>query len=899
VKQPALVVEDTNNLNERLMLVVDKNGVIGHELINQLKNEGIVVYVSKNPPSLEQEESENIIYVPFVKKIPSIPENHYLFIFVVDDKDILREAVSSFLNKAREDKSTLVFITDLFTASEKLINELNAFYKNVKIIIHGDIFSADLSESVDSKICQLLRHVKRYGRIELPGDGTGLLFPTYKNYLIAEILEVAFGSIREEKVFNLFPQSGITYLSFAHLLQKKNPWIKVDFVKDKKENSVRLPATGDFTIAKHNNFADALKQIDFNEAEVIREKKEIKKDKKNNSQMNKAKKFPVSVFLFLIILLISLPLVSTLLLAMLGGTLLQSSKDNFSNGNLSVALSQAKIAQKTFTIASYSTKPLTYELSILNQKNFAESIESKIETGSNISLAAVSFFSASNSFVKVINNKTKNPKEDFINGINLIKNAISILQKETNKNIALEQFDSKIKSSLNFISSTIDLWPTLAGFDKAKTYLVLLQNNMELRPGGGFIGSYGLLTIEKGKVLDFQVNDVYDADGQLKADIEPQFPLRRYLAVKHLFLRDSNFDLDFRNVSSKAAMLFNLETGKKINGVIGVDLTVLKDILDVAGEVNVKDYNEEVNADNLFYITESHAEKNFFPGSTQKKDFLKSLCSAVVAKLSSEKHFSPLNLLNVLASVIEEKHLLFGFSNSSIQNLFTINGWSSAIWDERQQAAGEINDFLGINEANLGGNKANYFISRSVSQRVAISKENITEELTISYKNNSNNEWPGGDYKNYVRLILPQGTFLESIQIDGQNQKIIEPITDPAIYERKDFKAQSGLEVEQGQESGKQVLGFFTIIPKGKLVLIKIAYRLPTRISNNVSSFAYNLRIFKQPGIDSFPYDLVVEYPEDYRILDKTEGMVTAQDKVALEKNIVKDEDFSAAMVKK
>jgi len=64
---------------------------------------------------------------------------------------------------------------------------------------------------------------------------------------------------------------------------------------------------------------------------------------------------------------------------------------------------------------------------------------------------------------------------------------------------------------------------------------------MELRPGGGFIGSYGILTMDKGKVSDFKIHDVYDADGKLKASIEPQFPVRRYLKLPHLFLRDSNF----------------------------------------------------------------------------------------------------------------------------------------------------------------------------------------------------------------------------------------------------------------------------------------------------------------------------------------------------------------------
>lgn len=55
------------------------------------------------------------------------------------------------------------------------------------------------------------------------------------------------------------------------------------------------------------------------------------------------------------------------------------------------------------------------------------------------------------------------------------------------------------------------------------------------------------------------------------------------------------------------------------DGVIGVDLSFVKNILSVVGPVKVSDYNQTVNADNFFQIAQAHAENDFFPGSTQKK----------------------------------------------------------------------------------------------------------------------------------------------------------------------------------------------------------------------------------------------------------------------------------------
>lgn len=64
----------------------------------------------------------------------------------------------------------------------------------------------------------------------------------------------------------------------------------------------------------------------------------------------------------------------------------------------------------------------------------------------------------------------------------------------------------------------------ILGFDEPQRYLVLLQNNNEIRPTGGFPGSYAALTIDKGKITDFKVDDVYNPDGLLTQDSSPFRP---------------------------------------------------------------------------------------------------------------------------------------------------------------------------------------------------------------------------------------------------------------------------------------------------------------------------------------------------------------------------------------
>jgi hypothetical protein len=894
--KPALVSEKNHSLFDYPILIVDKKGEIGTEIAKRLQSEGIVVFVSSSQ-SFIGESLENIIYVPFLKKIPSIPENTYSYIFVIDDKGVLRDSLSSFIKKAEQDKAELIFITSLENLNLKLIEQVKNEYNRSKILIYGDLFDSTSKEFQTTVSEKFIYEARKYGRIDIPGDGTEVFYPVFKQGLIRAVLESVFGTHKNERVFCLYPRSGITYLSFAHLMQRNNPLIKIDFKKKKNDKKTASPVEveGLYLLETHN-LEEGIKQISFEEKDFINESRLIRRDRKK--RLTSKKKNRIWPFLLTFFLLALLPLISTLIFAALGTALLQNSKNALVSGNLQFALSEAKIAQKTFKLSLRTIKPLEYEASFIGLKAKVTKLENKIETGKNVADASVTFLNASSAFLGVIQGKSKEPKKDFIQAVNLSKNAIALFQKEINKK-SLGEIDKRIDKSLNFISSTIDLWPTLAGFDGKKTYLVILQNNMELRPGGGFIGSYGVLNVENGRILSFEINDVYNADGQLKAHIEPDYPLRRYMLLKHMYLRDSSFALDFRDVSSKVAMLFNLETGIKINGVIGVDLSVVKNILDAVGEIEVTDYKEKVSSENLFYITESHVEKGFFPGSTQKKDFLRSLYQALLVKLNQTKDVSYLSILDQIVKSIDEKHLLFGFSNPGIQNLFTINGWSSSVWDNRLASTNKVNDFLGINEANFGGNKVNYFVSRSVSHRVQIVKDKgISEELTIYYKNDSDGKWPGGDYKNYLRFILPKGTDLKSITIDDQKQKIVDAVTNPTIYEKTSFKPPVGLEVDRNEELGKSIFGFLVTIPKGKLVKIVISYQIPNRLDYKKNLIQYDLKLFKQPGIDSFPYDLTVENPEGYKMFQKTTGISGSNGKEAFQENIVKDRELLLTLSK-
>jgi hypothetical protein len=97
------------------------------------------------------------------------------------------------------------------------------------------------------------------------------------------------------------------------------------------------------------------------------------------------------------------------------------------------------------------------------------------------------------------------------------------------------------KKVIETVVETIDILPEFLGADgKRKEYLVLLQNEMELRAGGGFIGSFGVLSFNDGKLIGFDIQDVYEVDGQLKGHVEPPEEIKTYLGEAGWFMRDAN-----------------------------------------------------------------------------------------------------------------------------------------------------------------------------------------------------------------------------------------------------------------------------------------------------------------------------------------------------------------------
>jgi hypothetical protein len=880
------------NHQDRPILIVDRNGKIGEVLAKELQEQSLVVYVSRVAP----ETATNIVYVPFDKQFPAIPDNSYSHIFLIDENfEISNNVIKPFLKKAEQDKAYLVLAVNASFIEDSFPLDFISSSDKAKIVILGDIFKKDEIYNSDSQINKYIEQIKLSGRINVPGDGTRLVAPVAFDDVVFGILETVFGT-EENKIFYLFPKHRITLLSLAHVFQKLDPDLKIDFSKEEKTQGKEFKPSveGKYLLGEAYDLDGKLKKIKFTDIKI----ESVKQEKLSQHFTGKKRKFRVKALILSLLLFLILPLLTTILFSSIGAGGLLVAKNGIEQGDFVAAKVPVAIAAKSFGIAQLSLQALTYEAKPLGLGALLGSFSKEVDFGKTISTVLVSVIDASQNLKAVLAGTSKNPEADFSIASMEIRNALYVYDQEKQAKIIPAGLSEQLNSLTQIISSTIDFWPDALGFQGTRNYLILLQNNMELRPGGGFIGSYGLLTLNKGRIAAFKIYDVYDADGQLKGHVEPPYPIRRYLPSIHWYLRDSNFDVDFSKGAVASAVFLNTEMQQTVDGVVGVDLSFVKNLLEVTGPVNVSDYNQTVSADNFYQVTQSHSQENFFPGSTQKKDFLTSFYNALQAKISGQKNLSYLSFAKALINSINEKHVLFAFNNANEQATFAVNGWSSSLVQNSLLSNSTVTDFVGMSEANLGGNKVNYYISRSLSQTVNIkSDKTISEILTASFKNSAPVDLGDkGTYKNYLRFILPLNATISGIQIDNQTQKIIPAITDPTVYEKKGFIAPVGLEVQKDTEGGKTIYGFFITIAPQALKTIKIQYTLAQKIDTVQSQLNYQLKVFKQPGVDFLPYDFALSFPANLKVVSSDKEVKLSGQKAILSTQIKADREVSIGL---
>jgi len=395
---------------------------------------------------------------------------------------------------------------------------------------------------------------------------------------------------------------------------------------------------------------------------------------------------------------------------------------------------------------------------------------------------------------------------------------------------------------------------------------------LELRPGGGFLDSVVFLTIDKGKILDFQAKNVYELDSAIKGTIKPPEEIASVIELKlgesQWWLRDVNMFADFPGKTApRVAWLLNKQTGQTIDGVWMVDSYFIKNLIQVTGEVFLPEFDEAVTENNFMERLYTHATLSLGDNQQNQQSFMQILSLRLWEKIKAKSSTELLSLLPFLSSQATQKHFMAFMDGVSGQSGVWQN-WQGNIKLTPRQVLEfgnlGVTDFVYPVEANLGINKANYFIDKNLDYEINISDQSTAEvKLNYNLKNNSQTEtWPSGSYKTQIWLYIPESAKLKKVGVKSEG----------ALLELNDE------DISLNTEGDKQSISFYLEIPPQSQQNIEITYNLPSDFENSNS---YGLYIQKQPGIDYLPFKLKLNYPVNWKIqklsqeVNRQSGLIT------------------------
>lgn len=425
------------------------------------------------------------------------------------------------------------------------------------------------------------------------------------------------------------------------------------------------------------------------------------------------------------------------------------------------------------------------------------------------------------------------------------------------KKIANKEIKSQIvqvqKTAAVFSQTFSDYKPVIAslgkmaGAEKKQKYLVLFQNDNELRPTGGFLTAYAIINIEKGVVTSESSDDIYELDQKFTKKIAIPPVLGKYLTTeKYYHLRDMNISPDFK--TSMEEFYLNYKTLKgapsDIDGIIAVDTYVLSELLRIIGPVEAPGYgvfsaenNIKCDCPQVVYALSEIITKPTPYLREDRKGVLGPLMKSILSKTYDLDKARFPELFNVAIASVEGRHVQMYFMDDDTQKAAEQINAAGRIYELKSSLKnwkmGENMDFIAIIDANLGGAKSNLFTNYEVKQVVNAPVDGRLEKtVEITYKNtrkadNCNLEAGqlclNSTLNDWLRIYLPKGSKL--IEIQGISNEA-------SVYDEANLTV---------------IDGYFNLEPMG-LAKVKLTYTIPY-----TDSLTYNLKMWKQGGIDTIP----------------------------------------------
>lgn len=381
----------------------------------------------------------------------------------------------------------------------------------------------------------------------------------------------------------------------------------------------------------------------------------------------------------------------------------------------------------------------------------------------------------------------------------------------------------ELETRLKPLSLATLLAPRLAGFPEKTTSLVLFLNNTELRPGGGFIGTYGMVDTYAGSLARVLTKDAYHLDRAAKhTGVVPPEPMAKYLELKEWFFRDSNWSPDFSQSAKTTLDFFNQES-KIVSGqappitfVFGITPDVIGALLKVVGPITVdtSTFTSANIADELEYQVEKGFKAKGVPFE-QRKEILARFADILMTRLSALPFTELQKIVWLIEDKAKEKQFMVYSGEPELEAMLDDLGVSGRVPD----APG---DFLMLVDANLGALKTDPVVRRTMRYTISRNEYGTFADVAVKYQHTGARSWKIASYRSYTRLYVPRGSKLETIRY--YNSRDAARVGCDPRRDRTCFK--TAKDITSGDDLDKTFFGALVTVPPQTETTVVWRYRL-------------------------------------------------------------------------
>jgi hypothetical protein len=417
----------------------------------------------------------------------------------------------------------------------------------------------------------------------------------------------------------------------------------------------------------------------------------------------------------------------------------------------------------------------------------------------------------------------------------------------------VERYTQQITEINELLLNAPNMLNTALGLLDTQSYLVLAQNSDELRPSGGYISTYGWMTIRNARITDYDYSATTATSPNppptsLASEVELpkwwfQFSNPIYAAW------DGSWYADFAKTAEMSAWYYDQGQNphSPVDGVISIDLVGFEYILEALGKVNVPQYDVIVTSENFrdqIYAIREEGEH---------KRFLAALYREILADWREVTQEDGPDMLRAVMRALQEKHIMLYTKNERLNRALELLGWGGL------QESGTSHDYLMVADAN-SGSKSSRSVLRNLTYDVQIADDDTLESrLTISYDYSADiaeddpavkpAHYQDIDYHNLVQIFVP----LDSTLVEASN-------FDPWV----------------AQADTHTIFTQLTEVPYNSSERFQILYETPPIVEAFGPYKRYRLLIQKQPGTLLEVVNVQVALPDGASIIESSPAPVAS-----------------------